>query len=402
MPRTGLEAGDMNASKFTCAAIATSADKEWYARTLSHCFLSTPAAESAYLDRVGLENSLLVRQGTQLAGGLVTIPMGQWFGGKRVPMTGIASVAIAPEVRGRGAALALMHQALHKLCAEEAALSVLYPAVQGLYRKVGYEQGGSYCGWEITTGQIDMRGGDLPVRAVAIDDPLFPELYSRQARETPGHLDRHPCIWQQRLTKADTEPLYAYAFGEGDRPQGYVLYRQEKTPSGIVAHVLDQCLLTTKARQRFWSFWTAHRSQVDRLRWYGSAVDDLAAILPEQTVKSWFSDRWLLRIIDVERALAIRGYPLHLQAELHLDVRDEWLEVNRDRFIVQVADGTATVKRGGMGALKLDIRGLAPLYSGLFSAEQLHRMGWLEANEAEIAIASQIFAGESPWMPDFF
>ncbi|MEO1132156.1 MAG: GNAT family N-acetyltransferase [Cyanobacteria bacterium J06639_1] len=348
----------MTASEFICEAIATPDAKDGYASTLAHCFQSTPAAESAYLDRVGLENSAIVRQGAQLAGGLVTIPMGQWFGGQRVPMTGIASVAIAPEARGRGAALALMRHALHKLHADGAALSVLYPAVQELYRRVGYEQGGSYCGWEIETQNINTRCGTLPVRAVAIADPSFRDLYMRQARATPGHLDRHPCIWQEKLVKAEKEPLYAYLFG-GDRSEGYLLYRQEKTPTGTVALILDKCLPTAAARQRFWAFWTAHRSQVDRLRWYGSAVDDLAAILPEQRVKSWFGERWLLRIIDVKRALTTRGYPKHLNAELHLDVRDEWIEVNSDRFILQVSNGVAEVKRGGTGALKLDIRGRA-------------------------------------------
>jgi predicted acetyltransferase len=50
----------------------------------------------------------------------------------------------------------------------------------------------------------------------------------------------------------------------------------------------------------------------------------------------------------------------------------------------------------------LDIRGLAPLYSGLFSAQQLASLGYLEGSEEVLAIATPLFAGPCPWMPDFF
>lgn len=392
----------MGMTDFDCTAIATAADRQWYSRTLAHVFLSSPEAELAYLNRVGPHHCLLVRRGSERAGGLVTIPMGQWFGGRCVPMTGIASVAIAPEYRGQRAALALVRSALHKLHADGAALSVLYPAVQALYRSLGYEQGGSYCGWEIDTQLIQMRGGGLPVKAVPIDTPTFTRLYARQARASAGHLDRHPCIWQQKLAKAATEPLYAYTFGEGDRAEGYVLYRQATTPTGTVAQIEDWCLLTAAAAQTFWSFWTAHRSQVNQLRWYGGAIDDFAALLPEPRVKPRFSDRWLLRIIDVERALLARGYPAHLEAELHIEVEDELISANCDRFILRVSAGKAEIERGGTGAMTLSVRGLAPLYSGLFAPAQLCRMGYLEGSEAAQAIAAQLFAGSAPWMPDFF
>ncbi|MEO0803361.1 MAG: GNAT family N-acetyltransferase [Cyanobacteria bacterium J06642_2] len=387
---------------FTCTAIAAEAERQWYSRLLAHCFQSTPAAEMAYLDRVGLANGLLVRQGDMRAGGLVKIPMGQWFGEKRVPMTGIASVAIAPEYRGRGAALALMRHAVSKLYEDGVALSVLYPAVQTLYRRVGYEQGGSYCSWEIATESLNLRGGDLSVRAVAVDDTALVRLYSRQAQARAGNLDRHRCIWQQKLVKAETEPLYAYIFGDCDREEGYVLYRQETTPNGAIASIEDWCVLTAAATQQFWSFWAAHRSQINQIRWHGSPLDDLTMVLPEQRAKPRFSDRWLLRIIDVERALSARGYPLHITVELHLDIRDELIPSNNDRFILRVAGGGSEVQRGGTGALKLSVSGLAPMYSGFRSANQLCRLGFLEGDEEALAIATQLFAGPSPWMPDFF
>ncbi|MDF5731553.1 MAG: sterol carrier protein domain-containing protein, partial [Rhizonema sp. PD38] len=57
---------------------------------------------------------------------------------------------------------------------------------------------------------------------------------------------------------------------------------------------------------------------------------------------------------------------------------------------------------GGNGELKLDIRGLAPLYTGLFTPHQLQLMGKLDATPTALSVATQIFAGLSPWIADFF
>src|SRR6185295_16930186 len=98
--------------------------------------------------------------------GLVLIPMGQWFGGKRVPMTGIAAVAVEPFARGKGAAKRLLVSMLQELQGKGVALSTLYPATQVLYRAVGYEQAGS---------RYEVRA---PCRSLAID----PRSMSSEAR----------------------------------------------------------------------------------------------------------------------------------------------------------------------------------------------------------------------------
>lgn len=50
--------------------------------------------------------------------------MAQWWGGERVPMTGIAAVGIAPEYRGTGAAIALMQHTVKELHAKGYPLAI--------------------------------------------------------------------------------------------------------------------------------------------------------------------------------------------------------------------------------------------------------------------------------------
>lgn len=161
-------------------------------------------------------------------------------------------------------------------------------------------------------------------------------------------------------------------------------------------------MLTAAAVQRFWTFLAAHRSIVKKVRWRSSAVDPLVLMLLEQTAAIYRLERWMLRVIDVSKALEKRGYLQGIEAELHLEVRDNLLPDNNGRFILSVSNGRGEVTKGGKGELQLDVCGLAPLYTGIFTPCQLQMTGYLEAKETALLTATQLFVGPQPWMLDFF
>ncbi|MDF5720353.1 MAG: GNAT family N-acetyltransferase [Rhizonema sp. PD37] len=387
--------------QFEYSLIANSEDVQQLGNIIDQCFIGEGDYE-LYINRIGRENFRIIREGRQVVGGLAMISMGQWWGGERVPMTGIASVGIAPEYRLTGAAIALMQQAVKELHTKGVPISVLYPATQRLYRKAGYEQGGIFCGWEVPTQSIQFR--EQPLRVKPIDSKnheVFHHLYQEQAKLNNGNLDRNQAIWEQLVQPNEKEKLYAYLIGS-DQPQGYILFSQNREDDGSVVQVRDWTVLTTAAAQTFWCFLSNHRSLINRVQWKSSGVDFLSLLLPEQTVKQKFVDRWMLRVIDVAKALEKRGYPQGIQTQLHLEVQDDLLAENNGRFILSVANGHGEVSIGGNGELKLDTRGLAPLYTGLFTPHQLQLMGKLDATPTALSVATQIFAGLSPWIADFF
>ncbi|WP_392532877.1 enhanced intracellular survival protein Eis [Nostoc sp. C117] len=389
--------------QFKYSTLAHPQDIQRLGSIFDQCFVNALGGEGVYINQIGVENCRIIRESEQLIGGLATLDMGQWWGGERVPMTGIAVVGIAPEYRGSGGAIALMQNTLQELYARGIPLSALYPAVQGLYRKVGYEQGGSWYIWEVATNAIGLRQQPLPLQPVAsINHQVFHELYQKQAKLTHGYLDRHPAIWE-RLVQADkNEIAYAYFIGAKDQPEGYIIFTQQRTQDGEIIFVKDWVLRTVEAVQTFWSFLATHRSQIQRVRWKSSAIDTLTLVLPEQTAKISTQFRWLLRIVDVVKALEMRGYPSGIQAELHLDIQDNLLDGNNGKFILSVTNGRGEVKKGGLGELQLDVRELAPLYTNLFTPYHLQIAGKLYGTQTAISAATQIFAGASPWVADFF
>ena len=111
----------------------------------------------------------------------------------------------------------------------------------------------------------------------------------------------------------------------------------------------------------------------------------------------------MVRVLDVASALAARGYLPGVSAEVHLDVTaDEVLPENAGRWLLRVEDGRGEATRGGRGAVRCDIRGLAAMYTGFHSPVDLRAAGFVEADDVSLASASAAFAGPHPWMADHF
>ena len=370
---------------------------------VSQCFNCTENRWLVYRDRIGLENIRVLRQEGEILAGLGIYHMGQWFGSRRVPMAGIAAVGVAPEHRGRGVAAQLMLKTLEELSANGIAISTLYPATQRLYRKVGYEQGGSHCQWELPIRTVTSNQSDLAITPVnPLSPEVFQEIYTQQARNASGHLDRHPAIWQEKIWDLEQEQkVYGYLVGS-PKPQGYIIFSQKTQGEEIYLNVIDWVALTAAARNRLWRFVAHHSSIIEKIVWWGSPIEPGLFLLAEQTARIRKIQHWLLRVVNAERALEMRGYPMELDAELHLAVRDNLLSNNNSHFILTVSGGRGEVRRGGKGDLQLDISGLAPLYTGFLTPYQLRSLGQLEATERSLSIATQLFASAPPWMPDFF
>lgn len=360
----------------------------------------------AWRERMDLENTRVVRDGGRVCGGMVLIPMGQFFGGRSVPMTGIGAVAIDPPERASGLASELMRSVVRELHTTGAALSVLYPATQPVYRRVGYELAGSHPGYSIDTDKIDLRERELAVERFTPNDlDLIRPIYEARAKRTSGNLDRSEKFWE-RIVPPETKDVHQYVVSGDEGPEGYCVFTQDRKPGNwpYQLNMRDLVAVTPRAARRLLTFFADHRSMADEVRWIGAPADPLIFHLREQRLAvgprpiSW----WMIRIVDVQRALSERGYPSGLEAELHLEVRDDILDANNGRFVLEVAGGKGATRTGGDGRVKIDVRGLASLYSGFLGAEELRATGYIDGEDADLATATAIFAGPTPWLADFF
>lgn len=346
----------------------------------------------------------IMRRAGALVGGLIHIPMGQFFGGRRVSMTGIAGVAVAPSDRGQGTGTALMHATVRELHRAGVALSALYPATIPLYRRAGYELAGGHHSIRVPAHLVPRSDRGLTVRPLEPGDERAVErAYRAHAATRPGWLDRGEYIWQRVRHGRDDADIHGFVVEGRKQIEGYLFYRiDDVRRPGYEVRITDMVATTPDAIHQLLGFLAGHRSLARSIVWHGSATDAFVHLVPERGCESTLLETWMLRLIDVPRALGERGYPRAVKARLDLRVSDEVVRANSGNLVLDVSDGQARVRPGGRGTLALDVRALASLYSGHATAHQLAALGLVQGTPAALDKAAAIFAGPPPSMPDSF
>ncbi|MFZ4430512.1 MAG: GNAT family N-acetyltransferase [Phycisphaerales bacterium] len=359
-------------------------------------------------NKVGTPNLRVVADGGKVfaAGGV--LPMGQFFGGRSVPMTGVAGVSVAPEHRGRGHSVALMSGILHELHAQGTPLSSLYPATSRLYRRTGYEQAGQHCEHRFPVAHLPARRSPASVRRFTEADLAgVKACQGHGVARADGALDRSDYIWQ-RVFHPRTGKHEGFVVDDASLEGGiggYLFMRQEQLSTGRHdLHLSDLVASTPVAAESLLHFLGQFGSMAANIVVRAAAMHPLFTLLDEpRHLSIHFHEYWMLRIVHLERALTMRGYPAGLREELHLDIDDPLLPANAGRWVLEVRDGQGAVTRGGHGSLQASIGGLAQVYSGQFAPRSLACVGRVRGDQASLDVASRLFAGHgNQGFSDFF
>ena len=383
------------------------------AAILAQCF-NTPAEDvGPWIARAGESNLRVRRQRGQVCACLLILRMGQWFGGRSVPMGGLAAVGVPAEHRGAGHALAITRAAVAELAADGLPLSTLYPATTHLYRQAGYEVAGGRFELRLQPQLIGLRERELTLRAMTDGDlPAIRELAAQRASLGNGALDRGEYIWS-RIREPRGRIARGYVVERDGRIEGYAFLSQAfgtGRPGHYDVIAPDCAALTPQAGRRLLTLFADHASLGDAVTFHGGPADSLLALLPERCWTARLVDPWMLRVLDVKGALQARGWPAAARGELLLDLRDDLLPQNQGRFLLEVEGGRARVDTAPSAAgpsaagaaLRLDVRGLSPLYSAHMPPAALAAAGLLEGPPEALAVAASLFAGPAPVMSDMF
>ncbi|WP_371817175.1 enhanced intracellular survival protein Eis [Myxococcus sp. CA051A] len=370
---------------------------------LMHAYAMTPADCLAWRQRLDARDLRLLRDGGKVAGTLVSIRKGQWFGGRSVPVVGVGGVGVSPLHRGQGTATRLMTRLVQEARESGAALSILYPATQPLYRRAGYEQAGARYETRVQMSALEMGERTLSLRAIeSRDEAAIAACYTSVARFRQGWLDRSEFSWG-RVRNPRSEPVHGYLVEGSAGVEGYVyLARRPLKDLKQELALTDIVATTPAAARRLLRFLGDHHSLGTEVVWYGGPDDPFLLLLREQSYSVKVYMHWMVRVLDVVSALEARGWTPGLSGALHLEVMDELFPENQGRFVLEVADGVGRVKRGGEGRLRLDIRQLGPLYTGFQSAASLRSVGLVEADDASVQAAMALFSGPQPSLRDMF
>ncbi|MFA5891073.1 MAG: GNAT family N-acetyltransferase [Actinomycetota bacterium] len=349
----------------------------------------------------------VAQDGASTVGVLRAFPLGHYYGGRAVPATGIASVAVAPEARGRGVATALMRAALAEKRAEGSPISSLYPATVPVYARLGYGFGGVRTRWKASLG-------DLPARAnsSAVLEPFDPSsldelmtAYEHFAITTNGLVARDREWWERRVLTAFEGPQYTYLTREHGEITGWMVYELTRPNAGEWRSVLscrDLFWTTPNAARALLGLAAMHRSTCSGIEWVGPPVELLGNLTGEDSVEPEGSFRWMVRLLDVPAAIEARGYNPLAVARVTLRVEDPLFPENEGPWEIVVTDGRAKVARASEAEAVVDASACASIWTSLQSAHNAVRTGGLTATPEALEALGLIFAGPTPWIADFY
>lgn len=328
----------------------------------------------------------------------------QWWGGRTVPMGGVASVAVHPDGRGRGMARRLLRSLLPQMLDAGQAVSVLFPTAVGLYRPLGWEVVGSLDHTLLPTALLREAGDPVGVHvrtAVAEDVAAVRELYRAYGRASAGLLTRDGAAFPSGPEAVLSHDVVALAEDDDGVPLGYAAYDRGRGYGADAVLTVHEVVSSSgeagAALLRSLGSWD---SVAPTVRWRGP-TDELALELDGQVPPPQQVQPWMLRVVDAEAAIGARGFAPAATVDASFALVDPDVPGHDGAWRLVVADGRGELTRTArtVDLPLLHVRGLALLYAGAADTGLLLRTGLLDRSMPTLDAA---FAGPRPRVLDHF
>ena len=322
----------------------------------------------------------------------------------QVPMAGLSWVSVHPGYRRRGVLSAMIRHHLHEVHARgEEAVSGLHASEAAIYGRFGY--GLATVGYVVTLGRgtglrelstgSDVADEGLRVTFQTADfdqhGKVITGLYADACRSRAGMVEPTAALARQgiRMTARQLEkdePIRLLLAERDGEPVGFALVRRSMkwtdfSPAGetTVYQLAANDLVTERRLLRAATdFDLTSRSQVLRV-----PTDSplLTWLVDSRSVKPVRLDELWLRIVDVDRALAARGYGQPV--DVVLAVTDEVCPWNAGSWrLVGGPQGATCEPTDGAPDLSLDVRELGAALAGGSTLAAAHRAGLVQEHTA--------------------
>lgn len=302
------------------------------------------------------------------------------FGGRKVGVGGIASVAVAPEARGRGIGRALMKR-LHVISDVRGdAITMLYPFRQGFYASLGYAPTSSRKRLSFDPCAVPRSWSSSRVRRAKGEDRATIEaIHAELAARESGIITRPRAYWDRLFARERRHHLVT----EG----GYVAFsfEQEEAHAHTTLIVEELLAMNDDARRALMGAIGAMRDQVAEVVMEVREDDPIEHALLDADRRRFGTEDVehplgeviagpMVRMEDVHRALEARGYA-EGDATFDVVVGDEIA------MSVSIEGGRATVSgaRGG-AVLRASRAALAAIFYGGLRATDAARLGLCDAD----------------------
>jgi predicted acetyltransferase len=356
----------------------------------------------------------------QIVASLVLYPLAGYVRGMRLPLTGVGSVAVAPEHRRRGIGEALMRSALREMRQRGDAFSILYAFRGSYYRKLGY--GTVEIVQPLAFNPVNLSPSDEARRTRRLmlpDRPAVQALYDRVA--TQGHfaLERSPEWWARRLWNYPGDWI-VYEGRRRGQIEGYLYYEIDSTqgPFNLAMTLIEVMAATPEAHRGLVGHLASLSDQVKEIHF--AAPSDNAWLALFKTAQNLrpgaeigivldtgnVANGAMVRVNDVKLALETLPVSPSARGEVVLEVEDAVLLQNARAYRVSAREGRLKVRpdtpragvRPRLPRLKVPVDLLGPLIAGTIPPGRAAETGQIGSSGGATEIVDHWFCARPAFL----
>jgi predicted acetyltransferase len=340
--------------------------------------------------------------------------------GGRQPVAAVTWVGVLPTHRRRGVLTGLMTHQLHGLHDTGVEpVAMLWASEPVIYGRFGYGLASLRLALTVPRSPSAVRrdaldGVDLRLRLHPAEDwKAVRPAYEAMAATRPGMIWRND-TWHERgvqdvaSAREGYSALRCVVAEDDDDIHGYARYATKQNwqaggPNGTVR--VRELVAADTATEAALLRYLADLDLMAEVELWNLPVDDAAwhLLTDPRRAQPRVSDGLYLRLVDVDRALATRGYTTDV--DVVLDVRDPFCPWNEGRWRLRGGPEGATCERTDADAdLALPVTSLGGAYLGGTTLAELGRARLVEeVRPGALAAASRAFAHDpKPWCPFIF
>jgi predicted acetyltransferase len=320
----------------------------------------------------------------------------QFWGGRPMPMGGVAAVVVAPDARGRGVGTYLMTALAQRSLELGDLVSALYPATIPIYRALGWEIAGAQHRISLSARSLRNLGGkDVPLRSANESDvkPFRQSLHDRYGAQRANG-PKLPSESEAREQLTD-EAMISYV-----TDGGHVIYEWSNEDL-VVSYISGD---TPQIARALWSVVGSGSSIVKTVVAYVAPDDPIHLLLPEEVAHETYLKRWMLRVVDVPKAVSARGFSPAVSGSAPVALQDPLLPANSGSWQLEVSAGRAELipSQVSSASLLLGPNGFAALFAG--TPVHVLRAAGLASGGERVGddLLDAAFAGPAAYLLEYF
>lgn len=335
----------------------------------------------------------------------------QWFGGRALPMAGVAAVAAFPERRDAGLAPDVVRALLVRSKQTGALLSTLYPSRASVYRRLGYEYAGVLTQYRVPIADLPASRRSTVREFQDSDLDAVRACYGTIAAQHTGLADTDDeSWWRVRIFRRWNPDVVGRGVvvpsADGTGIDGYAAFQIESLPDTWGFRITCTHLMggTAAGLAGLLGYFRSFRGLGQSLVWYGASNDPLSLLAGggAETIQAVRSVRFMTRLLDVPGSLRSRGYP-PVTGRAVIGLRDEIFPENEGPFLLEAEQGRVRVERvNETPGTVFPIGAFSSMFAGYLSPYDLSRAGLIGRDDPSLRFLGSLFTGPTPWMTDFF